>query len=84
MQKSEEGQNLGNAAKQSILPAAGTVLNEAASRVKQGGSGKKKRKKLRRSTVAPSRSKKRKHSNSEADSDFSVEDEPKKSIKYNF
>lgn len=86
MQKREEGQNWGNAAKQSILPAAGTVLNEAANRVKQGGSGKKKRKKLRRSTVykAPSRSKKRKHSNSEADSDFYVEDEPKKSIKYNF
>ena len=86
VQKVEEGQNWGNAAKQSILPAAGRVLNEAANRVKQGGSGKKKRKKLRRSTVykAPSRSKKRKHSNSEADSDFYVEDEPKKSIKYNF
>ena len=86
MQKREEGEIWGNAAKQSILPAAGTVLSEAANRVKQGGSGKKKRKKLRRSTVykAPSRSKKRKHSNSEADSDFYVEEEPKKLIKYNF
>ena len=43
------------------------------------GKWEKERKKLRRSTVykAPSRSKKRKHSNSEADSDFYVEDEPK-------
>ena len=45
MQKREEVQNWGNAAKQSNLPAAGTVLNEAANRVKKGGSGKKKRKK---------------------------------------
>ena len=67
---------MGNAAKQSILPAAGTVWNEAARSVKQGGSGKKKRIKLKRSTVykAASRSKKRKHSNREADSDFYVED----------
>ena len=82
----EEAQNFGNAAKQSILPAVGTVLNEAANRVKQGGSEKMKRKKLRRSTVykAQSRSKKRKLSNSEADSDFDVEVKSKKSIKYNF
>ena len=75
-----------NAAKQSILPAAGTVLNEAANRVKQGGSGKKKRKKLRRSTVykAPSRTKKRKHCDSETESDFEVKVEPKKSFKDNF
>ena len=39
-------QNWGKAAKESILPAAGTVLNEAANRVKQGGNGKRKRKKL--------------------------------------
>ena len=44
MQKTDECQNWGNAAKQSILPAAGSVLNEAANRVKQGGSGKKKMK----------------------------------------
>ena len=77
---------VGKCRKQSIFPAAGTVLNEAANRVKQGGSANKKRKKLRRSTVykAPSRLKKIKHSNSDADSDFEVEDKPKKSIKYNF
>ena len=51
MQKSEEGQNWGNAAKQSIFTAAGTVLNEAANRMKQGGSGKKKRKNRKRSKV---------------------------------
>ena len=86
MQKSEQGQNLGNAAKQAILAAAGTVLNEAANRVKQGGSVKKKRKKLRRSTnyKGPSRTKKEKQSNTETDSDFEVEEVPKKSIKYNF
>ena len=80
MQKREEGQNLGNAAKQSILPAAGTVLNEAANRVKQGGSGKKKRKKMRRSTVhkATTRTKKKKHSNIEEESDFEEEELPKK------
>ena len=69
-----------------FYPAASTVLNEAANSVKQGGSGKKKRKKLRRSTVykAPSRTKKRKHSNTETASDFEVEAVPKKLIKYNF
>ena len=45
LQQREQEQNRGNAAKESILPVAGTVLNEAANRVKQGGSGKKKRKK---------------------------------------
>ena len=86
MQKREQRQNWGNAAKESILPAAGTVLNEAANRVKQAGSGKKKMKKPRRSTVykAPSRRKKRKHSNSETESNFEVKAEPKKSFKYNF
>ena len=41
----------GEMQQKSILPAAGTVLNEAANRVKQVGSGIKKRKKLRGSTV---------------------------------
>ena len=49
--KSEEGQNWGNAAKESILPAAGTVLIEAANSAKHGGSGKKKRKKLYKSSA---------------------------------
>ena len=48
MEKKEEGENWGNPGKESILPAAGTVLHESANRVKQGGSGKKKMKKLRR------------------------------------
>ena len=86
MQKREQGQNWVKAAKESILHPAGTVLNQAANRVKQGGKWKRKRKKLRRSRVykPPSRTKKRKHSNSETESDFEVEAEPKKSIKYNF
>ena len=42
MQKSKEGQNWGNAAKESIFPSAGTVWHEAANSVKQGGGGKKK------------------------------------------
>ena len=76
----------GYEAKQPIRRAAGTVLNEAANRVKQRGSGKKKRKKLRRSRVyeAPSRTKKRMHSNTETDSDFEVEEFPIELIKYNF
>ena len=41
IQKSEQGQNWGNAAKERILPAAGTVLNEAANRIKQGGKWQK-------------------------------------------
>ena len=51
LQKGEEGQNWINVAKEAILLAAGTVLNEAANRVKHGGRGKKKMKKLRRSKV---------------------------------
>ena len=45
MQKMQEGQNCGNVTKDSISHAVGTVLNEAANRVNQGGSWKKKRKK---------------------------------------
>ena len=42
MQKTEQGQNWGNAAKALILPPSGTVLNEAANMVKQGEVGKRK------------------------------------------
>ena len=47
---------------------------------------KTKMEKLRGATVykPPSRSNKCKHSNSEAESDFHADEEPKKSIKYNF
>ena len=44
MQKCDEGQNWGNPAKESIIPAAGTVLNEATNSVKQRGSMKNKMK----------------------------------------
>ena len=40
MEKREQGQNWGNPAKEILLHADGTVLNEAASSVKQGGVGK--------------------------------------------
>ena len=37
MQKRDEGQNWGNAAKSAIIPAANTVLNETANKIRQGG-----------------------------------------------
>ena len=44
MQIMEQCQNWVNGAKESFLPSTGTVLNEAAKGMKQGGSGKKKSK----------------------------------------
>ena len=51
IQKSQKGQNRGNAAKESILPAAGTVLNEATNSVKQVGRWNRKGNKVSRSAV---------------------------------
>ena len=86
MQKWQERQNWGKAAKQTILLLAGTVLNEAANIMNEGGTGKKKREKIRRSIVnkAISGAKKTMHSNTEAAFDFYTEDEYNKSCKYNY
>ena len=67
IKKMEQGQNWGNAAKETILHAARTVLNELANTVKRVGSGKTKRKKLSRSAIykALPRTKEKKHSKSE-------------------
>ena len=48
MQKRNEGQNWGNAAKSALIPAAGTVLNETANKIRQGGSGKRRKNKRKR------------------------------------
>ena len=52
----DEGQNWGNPAKYALIRAAGTVLNETANKIRQGGSGKrrimkKKKKCFSRSTL---------------------------------